>query len=255
MNLKASTNVFSDVSLYTPVFELPYLQSAECKVTLYTHDNYRIAMATYLIVNTGMGLDVRLITGDDVFDPHVIRDTDQKRTILLITTAIQNAGVTAILDYSNRDNYFRPLFNQAFKKLSDFSGKDLTITKHSYQNFPSLTFGENWIDHKTTDGKMQTTAVIVTDNMVTVTIYAMRKDGHIGWDDKVLSGLPKPNLNSAGYYNAFTVSNNGHWYVLSTILNNNGDLVVEDNTFSYLNGIDKDKPINMLGTFSYPILN
>ena len=97
--------------------------------------------------------------------------------------------------------------------------------------------------------------MVISGNLVTVTISATRKDGRIGWDDKVLSGLPKPNLNSAGYYNAFTISNNGHWYVLSTLLNNNGDLVIEDNTFSYLSGIDKDKPINMLGTFSYPILN
>lgn len=256
MNLKAVTNSFTDTSLYIPILKLPYMQAAEFKFTLSTYTNTRMAVGTYLIGNTGMGFDVRLVSGDNVFDPHVIRSYDQKWTMLVITNAF-NSSVAAVVEYTNRDSYFKPLFNQQFKKLSDFGGQDLTINKYNYEDYPGFTFGENWSDRKLSGG-MQATNVVRNGNYVTVTISADRSNADIQWYDKILTGLPKPHLNSAGYYNTFFIKNNGKWFTLDTLLNNDGNLVVEDSSYTYqegTNGIDKTKPVTLRGTFSYPILS
>lgn len=253
MKIRAYTGTFTDTSLYTPIIRLPFVQAAEFKVTLSTYTNDKMAVGTYQIGNTGMGFDVRLIAGDNIFDPRVIRNLDQKWTILAVTNRI-NSLVTAVLEYSNRDNYFRPLFNQQFKKLSELGGQDLTITKYAYQDYPSFSFGQNWADNKLSD-TMAATNVVRTGNHVTVTINATRSNADIKWDDMILSGLPQPHLNSAGYYNTFIVKNNGHWFTLDTLLNNAGNLVVEDYTYSYQDGLDKTKPITLHGTFNYPVLS
>lgn len=253
MKLIATTNAFADTSLYVPLFRLPYMQAAEFKLTLSTYTNDQMAVGTYQIGNTGMGFDVRLIAGDNIFDPRIIRNLDQKWTILAVTNRIKSS-VTAVLEYSNRDNYFRPLFNQQFKKLSELGGQDLTITKYAYQDYPSFSFGQNWADNKLSD-TMAATNVIRTGNHVTVTINATRSNADIKWEDMILSGLPQPHLNSAGYYNTFIVKNNGHWFTLDTLLNNAGNLVVEDYTYSYQDGLDKTKSITLHGTFNYPVLS
>lgn len=253
MKIRAYTGTFTDTSLYTPIIRLPFVQAAEFKVTLSTYTNDKMAVGTYQIGNTGIGFDVRLIAGDNIFDPRVIRNLDQKWTILAVTNRI-NSSVTAVLEYSNRDNYFRPLFNQQFKKLSELGGQDLTITKYAYQDYPSFSFGQNWADNKLSD-TMAATNVIRTGNHVTVTINATRSNADIKWDDMILSGLPQPHLNSAGYYNTFIVKNNGHWFTLDTLLNNAGNFVVEDYTYSYQDGLDKTKPITLHGTFNYPVLS
>lgn len=256
MNLKVTTNVFADINQYVALFKLPFVQSAEFKLTLSTYTNYRMAVGTYLIGNTGMGFDVRLIAGDDVFDPRIIRNYDQKWTILAVTNALE-ASVTAVIEYSNRDNYFCPLYNQPFKDKSDFGGQDLTINKYNYEDYPGFAFGENWSDRKLPGG-MQATNVVRNSNYVTVTISADRSNADIQWEDKILTDLPRPHLNSAGYYNTFMIKNNGHWFVLDTLLNNDGNLVVEDSTYTYQggpDGIDKTKPLILHGTFSYPILS
>lgn len=253
MKLIATTNAFADTSLYVPLFRLPYMQAAEFKLTLSTYTNDQMAVGTYQIGNTGMGFDVRLIAGDNIFDPRIIRNLDQKWTILAVTNRIKSS-VTAVLEYSNRDNYFRPLFNQQFKKLSELGGQDLTIAKYDYQDYPSFSFGQNWADNKLSD-TMAATNVVRTGNHVTVTINATRSNADIKWDDMILSGLPQPHLNSAGYYNTFIVKNNGHWFTLDTLLNNAGNLVVEDYTYSYQDGLDKTKSITLHGTFNYPVLS
>ncbi|MQB75007.1 hypothetical protein [Limosilactobacillus reuteri] len=253
MKLRATTNVFADTSLYVPLLRLPYIQSAEFKLTLSTYTNDQMAVGTYLIGNTGFGFDVRLISGDNVFDPHVLRSYDQKWTMLVITNVLKSS-VTAVVEYTNRDSYFKPLFNQQFNKLSDLGGQDLTINKYNYQDYPGFTFGENWSDKKLPTG-MQATNVVRSGNYVTLTISADRSNADIKWEDKILSGLPQPHLNSAGYYNTFIIKNNGHWFTLDTLLNNAGDLVIEDSTYSYQEGIDKTKPVTLRGTFSYPVLS
>lgn len=252
MKIRANTNAFTDTSLYTPILRLPFLQGADFKVTLSTYTNTSAAVGTYLIGNTGFGFDVRLIAGDNVFDPRVIRNSDQKWTILAITNVLKST-VTAVVDYTNRDNYFRPLFNQPFKKLADLGGKDLTISKFGYQDYPGFSFGPNWSDNKVNG--MAATNVARSGNFATVTISATRSTGDIGWDDKILTGLPKPHIATAGYYNVFFINNAGHWLALNTLLNNDGNLVVEDSTYGYQVGLDKTKPVSLRGTFSYPILS
>lgn len=253
MKIQAYTGTFTDTSLYTPIIRLPFMRAAEFKVTLSTYTNDRMAVGTYLIGNTGSGFDVRLIAGDNIFDPRIIRNLDQKWTILAVTNRI-NSSVTAVLEYSNRDNYFRPLFNQQFKKLSELGGQDLTITKYAYQDYPSFSFGQNWVDNKLSD-TMAATNVVRTGNYVTVTINATRSNADIKWDDMILTNLPKPHINSAGYYNTFDIKNNGHWFTLDTLLNNAGNLVVEDYAYTYQEGIDKTKSVILHGTFSYPVLS
>lgn len=252
MKIRAYTGTFTDTSLYTPIVRLPFVQAAEFKVTLSTYTNDKMAVATYLIGNTGVGFDVRLIAGDNIFDPHVIRNLDQRWTILVVTNRIKSS-VTAVLEYSNRDNYFRPLFNQQFKKLSELGGQDLTITKYAYQDYPGFNFGANWSDNKLSDA-MIATNVVRTGNLVTVTISATRSNADIKWDDIILTNLPKPHINSAGYYNTFIVKNNGHWFTLDTLFNNAGNLVIEDSTYPYQEGLDKSKSVSLHGTFSYPVL-
>lgn len=253
MKIRAYTGTFTDTSLYTPIIRLPFVQAAEFKVTLSTYTNDKMAVGTYQIGNTGMGFDVRLIAGDNIFDPRVIRNYDQKWTILAVTNRIKSS-VTAVLEYSNRDNYFRPLFNQQFKKLSELGGQDLTITKYAYQDYPVFSFGANWSDNELNNGQ-QATNVVRTGNIVTITISASRSNADIKWEDTILSGLPQPHINSAGYYNTFIIKNNGHWFILDTLLNNAGNLVVEDSTYSYQEGIDKTKVVVLHGTFSYPVLS
>ncbi|MCC4352315.1 hypothetical protein LMB27_03915 [Limosilactobacillus reuteri] len=253
MKIRVTTSIFTDTSLYTPIIRLPFIQAAEFKITFSTYTNDRMATGVYLIGNTGVGFDVRLIAGDNIFDPHILRSYDQKWTILVITNLLKSS-VTAVIEYTNRDNYFRPLFNQEFKKLSDFGGQDLTITKYDYQDYPSFSFGQNWVDNKLSD-TMAATNVVRTGNHVTVTISATRSNADIRWEDIILSGLPQPHLNSAGYYNTFIIKNNGHWFTLDTLLNNAGNLVVEDSTYSYQEGLDKTKPITLHGTFNYPVLS
>ena len=253
MKIQAYTGTFTDTSLYTPIIRLPFMQAAEFKVTLSTYTNDRMAVGTYLIGNTGIGFDVRLIAGDNIFDPRVIRNLDQKWTILAVTNRIKSS-VTAVLEYSNRDNYFRPLFDQQFKNLSELGGQDLTIQKYNYQDYPGFKLGDKWTDNKLSD-TMAATNVVRAGNTVTVTISATRSDADIKWDDIILTGLPQPHVNSAGYYNTFIVKNNGHWFTLDTLFNNAGNLVVEDNTYSYQEGLDKTKYVSLHGTFSYPVLS
>lgn len=253
MYLRVVTNSFTDTSMYIPILRLPYMQSAELKLTLSAYTNTRMAVGTYLIGNTGVGFDVRLISGDNIFDPHVLRSYDQKWTMLVITNAFAS-GVTAVVEYTNRDSYFKPLFNQQFKGLSDFGGQDLTIKKYNYADYPGFSFGENWSDRTLSNG-MPATNVIRNGNYATVTISADRSNADIQWGDKILTGLPRPHLNSAGYYNTFIIKNNGHWFTLDTLLNNDGNLVVEDSSYTYQEGIDKTKPVTLRGTFSYPVLS
>ena len=52
MKLRATTNVFADTSLYVPLLRLPYIKSAEFKLTLSTYTNDQMADGTYLIANT-----------------------------------------------------------------------------------------------------------------------------------------------------------------------------------------------------------
>lgn len=253
MKIRAYTGTFADTGLYTPLIRLPFVQAAEFKVTLSTYTNDKAAVGTYLIGNTGIGFDVRLIAGDNIFDPRVIRNLDQKWTILAVTNQIRSS-VTAVLEYSNRDNYFRPLFNQQFKKLSELNGQDLTISKYAYQDYPGFNFGANWSDNKLNNGQ-QATNVVRTGNIVTITVSANRSNADIKWEDTILSGLPQPHVASAGYYNTFIIKNNGHWFTLDTLLNNAGNLVVEDSTYTYQEGIDKTKAVVLHGTFSYPVLS
>lgn len=253
MKLRATTNAFADTSLYVPLLRLPYIQSAEFKLTLSTYTNDQMAVGTYLIGNTGVGFDVRLISGDNVFDPRVLRSYDQKWTMLVITNVLKSS-VTAVIEYTNRDSYFKPLFNQQFAHLSDFGGQDLTITRYAYQDYPSFSFGQNWADNKLSD-TMAATNVVRTGNLVTVTISATRSNADIKWDDVILTDLPKPHISSAGYYNTFIAKNNGHWITVDTLLNNAGILVIEDSTYSYQKDIDQTKPVVLHGTFSYPVLS
>lgn len=252
MQLRPSTQSFDDTSLYTPILKLPYMQGANFKITFYTLTDTVMAVGTYLIANTGVGFNVKLLSGDDIFDPKVIRSYEEKWTVLAVTNAFK-APVGAVLEYSNHDSYFKPLFYQPFKKIEDFGGKDLTIKKKYYQQHPSFEFGAKWSDNK--QNGVKATNVFQHGNQVTVTLNAVRSDANVGWDDLILSNLPKPHLDSAGYYNNFFVKNDGKWLTVATILNNDGKLLIEDSTFAYQVGLKTEKNLNIYGTFSYPTFN
>ncbi|MEE6637937.1 hypothetical protein PS396_09175, partial [Limosilactobacillus pontis] len=78
--LKVATNAFTDTSLYTSILKLPFIQSSEFKLTCVSASAYTITTASYIVSNTGQGILIRLLSGDDVFKPQVFRSYDEKWT-------------------------------------------------------------------------------------------------------------------------------------------------------------------------------
>lgn len=251
--LKVTTNTFTDTSLYTSILELPFIQSTEFKLTCVSASAYTITTASYIVSNTGQGILIRLLSGDDVFKPQAFRSYDEKWTKLAITCPL-NSTVSAYLEFTSKDSYYKPLFNQPFFALDKGTGQNLTLVNHDYEDYPAFSFGAQWQDLKNA-AMMKATNVVKTGNLVTVTFSASRSNADIKWDDVILAGLPKPHIQSAGYYHTFMAKNNDRWFTIDTLVNNEGKLLVEDSTYPYQEGLDKTKVLTVRGSFSYPILS
>lgn len=253
--ISTNTAVYDGRGGYAPVLDLPFLEAFSGNIFVQAITNSRNAGAYYSVANNAQGFVIRFISGDDVFDPKVLRNGN--KTTLFITCKILGASVNVVLiNAFTHMSYTKAIYGQGFKPLSTYTQNgyaDLSIKMGAYQDFKTITIGPHWTDREGTyEPKSSCT---VSNNIVTVGINVLRNTGDFSFDEKIIGGLPVTNNGSGGFLFGAYALNNGKVFLAKLILDQSGNIRLIDPSLQVQAGYDKTQNLVIFGSITYPIIS